>query len=55
MSENINALETKDFAVYEHELEDLVRNDKNNWTRFYLLMEKVEKEGRGVVEWGGIL
>lgn len=44
MSENINALETKDFAVYEHELEDLVRNDKNNWTRFYLLMEKVEKE-----------
>lgn len=29
---------------YEQELEDLVRNDKNNWTRFYVLMEKVEKE-----------
>ncbi|MDM0552438.1 hypothetical protein QTG94_14715, partial [Clostridium perfringens] len=44
MSENIDILETKDFRAYEHELEDLVRNDKNNWTRFYILMEKVEKE-----------
>ncbi|MDM0813370.1 hypothetical protein QTI47_14990 [Clostridium perfringens] len=44
MIENNNILETKDFKAYEEELEDLVRNDKNNWTRFYILMEKVEKE-----------
>lgn len=33
-----------DFEKYEHELEVLVREDKNNWARFYVIMEKVEKE-----------
>ena len=45
MSENIDELlKTTDFQVYENELENLVKNDKNNWTRFYILMEKVEKD-----------
>ncbi|MGU8175379.1 hypothetical protein ACV3S6_13170 [Clostridium perfringens] len=44
MSENIDILETKDFKACENELENLIRTDKNNWTRFYVLMEKVEKE-----------
>lgn len=42
--EHIDITRNKDFEAYEHELEDLVKNDKNNWTRFYVLMEKVEKE-----------
>ena len=29
---------------YEHELEILVKNDKNNWAKFYLIMKKVEDE-----------
>lgn len=45
MSENIDELlQTSDFAMYEHKLEDLVKNDKNNWTKFYKIMEKVEKD-----------
>ena len=44
MSENIDILEIKDFKACESELENLIRTDKNNWTRFYILMEKVEKE-----------
>ncbi|EPB8251259.1 hypothetical protein ACRTFC_003008 [Clostridium perfringens] len=44
MSENIDILEINDFKACESELENLIRTDKNNWTRFYILMEKVEKE-----------
>lgn len=33
-----------DFQEYEKELENLIKNDKNNWTKFYILMEKVERE-----------
>lgn len=44
MIENSDVLETRDFKAYEEELENLIKTDKNNWTRFYILMEKVEKE-----------
>lgn len=36
--------ESVNFQDCERELEELVKNDKNNWTRFYVLIDKVEKE-----------
>lgn len=42
--EIININKNGDFQEYEKELENLIKNDKNNWTKFYILMEKVEKE-----------
>lgn len=40
----MNIEENNNFEEYEHELETLIKTDKNNWARFYVIMEKVEKE-----------